>query len=476
MLSGRNALQNINLTLQKLHRQVDESGQQIQQASDNLLHLRQQQAGRYRELARIRLDNIISGEVVAGLETADQRVRQLLQQRNDVLSDLSSQLEKVHREQQRVEQQREVQSDKVAAAAGALDDQETASRERLQQDQTYRKQLEAAETAERIASQAEEKTQEAQRSREEKGEPYESDPLFSYLWSRNYGTPGYSANPLIRYLDKWVARLCDYHAARPNYARLQEIPVRLKEHAVHQRTAADQELEMLTELEQKAAAEDGIPALEQAYEDAEKRLEEIDQEIQQLEQQGMALMQQKAGYAAGDDEHFREAVETLAASLEKENMDTLYRYARLTATAEDDLLVSELPLAEQRLQQIQQGLQANRLSHDEHLSRLADLEQLRRNFKSQRYDDIHSGFGNGATLMLMLNQFLQGLADSGALWDTIRREQQYRPTRSNSPFGNRGFGRRSSNLRFPRGGGGLGGGLGGGGLGGGGGFRTGGGF
>ncbi len=479
MLSGRNALQSINLTLRQLHQQVDESDRQIQLASDSLLSLQQQQTQNYRQLAKIRLDNIISGEVAAGFETADLRVRELLEQRNDALSELSARLEKARSGQQQLEQQRETQSDRVAAAATALDDQETTTRRRLQLDSTYSSQQQDAEEADRIAGQADEKTQEAQHNREEKGEPYESDPLFSYLWKRGYGTSSYSANPLTRFLDKWIARLCKYHAARPNYARLLEIPARLKEHAEHQRAAADKEFAALEELEQNAAEKDGIPVLHQAHQEAEQQLDEIDDAISQHEEKIMQLMQQKANYATGDDARFKEAIDTLAASLKRENMDTLYRYARLTTTAEDDLLVSELPAAEQRLGEIQQSLRENKRAHDKHLSRLADLEQVRRNFKNQRFDDIHSVFGNGAALTLMLNQFLQGLANSGDLWKTIRREQRYRPTSSNSPFGNRSIGRRTSTWRFPfPGGGGSwgGGGLGGGGLGGGGGFRTGGGF
>jgi chromosome segregation ATPase len=482
MLSGRNALQSINLTLQQLHRQVDESDNQIQLASDSLLSLQQQQTHNYRQLAKIRLDNIISGEVVAGLETADLRVRELLQQRSDALSALSSRLEEARSDQQQLEQQREAQGDRVAAAATALDEQETTTRRHLQLDPAYSSQQQDAENADRVSSQAEEKMQEAQRNREEKGEPYESDPLFFYLWSRGYGTAAYSANPLTRFLDKWVAKLCKYHAARPNYARLLEIPARLKEHADRQRAAADKQFEALEKLEQNAAAEDGIPALRQAHQEAEQQLDEIDDAIRQHEEKIMQLMQQKANYATGDDARFKEAIDTLAASLKRENMDTLYRYARLTTTAEDDLLVSELPVAEQRLGEIQQSLRENKRAHDKHLSRLADLEQVRRNFKNQRFDDIHSVFGNGATLTLMLNQFLQGLANSGDLWDVIRREQQYRPVSSDSPFGNRSIGRSTGAWRFPFPGGGSGGspwgggGSGGGGLGGGGGFHTGGGF
>lgn len=479
MLSGRDALQNINLTLQQLHQQINESDGQIQQLSDTLLKLQQQQAKRYQDLARIRLDNIISGEVVAGMETADRRVGELLQLRAGALSDLSAQFDRKRNEQEQKERQREAQSDELAAAARALDDQEATTRRHLHEDHGYRSQLEQAETAERIASHAEEKMRDAQQNREQKGAPYETDPLFSYLWGRGYGTSKYSANALIRFFDKWVAGLCKYHEARPNYARLLEIPIRLQEHAVRQRTVADKELQALRVLEERAAEKEGMPALRQAYEQADNRLDEIDEEINRLEMRLMALMQQKASYSSGSDTHFRQAVDTLAASLKREDMDTLYRYARLTTTAEDDLLVSELPAAEQRSKQIRQTLLDYKGNHQKYLSRLAELEKVRRNFKSERFDDIQSGFGNGAILSMVLNQFLQGLADSAELWGTIRREQQSRPKSSRFPRGNRGSSRRTGTWRFPFPGGGSGGSSGGRrgrGRGGGGGFRTGGGF
>ena len=479
MLSGRNALQNINSTLQQLLQQINESDGQIQQVSESLLRLQRQQAQRYQDLARIRLDSIISGDVAAGMETAGRRVRELLQLRADAVSRLSAQLDENRNELEQKEHQREIQGERVAAAAQALDDQEAATREHLYEDKAYRNQLEQAEAADRVAIQAEEKMQDAQKDREQKGKSYENDPLFSYLWERGYGTDSYAAAPLIRVLDKWVAGLCNYHAARPNYARLLEIPRRLQEHAARQRAIADRELQALEGLEQRAAEEDGIPALRQKYDESGKRMEEIDNEIDQLEKALMQLMQKKAGYSSGNDVRFRQAVDTLAASLKEEDMETLYNYARLTTTAEDDLLISELPAAEQRRKQIQQNLLEYKRKHEKYLSRLAELEQVRRNFKKERFDDIRSGFGDGATLTLVLNQFLQGLADAGDLWNTIRREQQYRPGSPRTPTRKRSANRRTGTWRFPfpgGAGGGPWGSRGGRSRGGGGGFRTGGGF
>ena len=84
-----------------------------------------------------------------------------------------------------------------------------------------------------------EKTYQAKADQQEKGAPYRADPLFTYLWDCKYGTSAYKANPLTRFLDNWVARLCDFQSARKNYWMLQEIPERLDEHAKALRSKAD---------------------------------------------------------------------------------------------------------------------------------------------------------------------------------------------------------------------------------------------
>jgi hypothetical protein len=78
---------------------------------------------------------------------------------------------------------------------------------------------------------AEEKAARAEADRDEKRRPYESDPLFMYLWRRGFGTRDYEASNLVRHFDRKVAHLIGYEAARVNYAMLLELPERLREHA-----------------------------------------------------------------------------------------------------------------------------------------------------------------------------------------------------------------------------------------------------
>ncbi|MBA3518387.1 MAG: hypothetical protein H0T75_12260 [Rhizobiales bacterium] len=85
-------------------------------------------------------------------------------------------------------------------------------------------------SAEMLAA-AERKAAQAECDLEEKRKPYEADPLFMYLWTRAFGTPRYRAVPLVRSIDRKVARHIGFDEARRNYAVLIELPVRLREHA-----------------------------------------------------------------------------------------------------------------------------------------------------------------------------------------------------------------------------------------------------
>lgn len=95
------------------------------------------------------------------------------------------------------------------------------------------------DTAERaaMAARADAQAEEAERERAEKRGAYEADPLFLYLWRRGYGTSAYQGRGFVRRMDRWVARLIDFEAARANYHVLTTLPDRLRAHAARLRDA-----------------------------------------------------------------------------------------------------------------------------------------------------------------------------------------------------------------------------------------------
>jgi hypothetical protein len=479
MWSGRETLGSIDQALHQVRGQAQALDTEIQRASTKLVELRRAEAECYTQLAKLRLGQLVTGEIIAGFAAADRRVGELLTQREQTLQALQRQLEELQARQRQLESDRESQCRQVAAASEHLDRAEAATQKRLQDDRTYQEELQKAHTADAIAKQAEAKTELSEKDRVEKGRPYEGDPLFMYLWKRNYGTADYSANAVVRFFDSCVAKLCHYQDARPNYAMLLAIPTRLREHASQRRAAADQEFEALTALERATAEADGIPALRKGVEEAGHKTDAIDDRIQEVAQQMRQLMQTKASYAAGEDELFRQASSSLVGQFEREGIMSLRRQAEATRTAADDSIVQELAENDQQQVATEETLARHKQLYTRYIDRLQQLEEVRHRFKRERYDDVHSTFTDTALLSVILQEFLRGVASGDDLWGTLRRHQRRRRIESDPNFGSGGFGRSDGMWPFPTPGSGDYGGGGrsgaGGGIGGGG-FRTGGGF
>jgi hypothetical protein len=100
-----------------------------------------------------------------------------------------------------------------------------------------------------------------------------------YLWRRGFGTSAYRAGGLTRWLDTKVARHIGFEGARANYAPLQELPERLREHADLVTGEADAALAALAALDEAGRREDGIPALVDARDRAAQALAQVDAQL-----------------------------------------------------------------------------------------------------------------------------------------------------------------------------------------------------
>lgn len=164
----------------------------------------------------------------------------------------------------------------------ALDIAEAATQARLDADADYLAQERRTREAERIARHAEDKALHSEQKKDDKGQSYRDDPLFMYLWGRHYGTPQYQAWPVARWLDSKIARLIGFEDARANYSRLQEIPLRLREHAEQKKRDAEAAFAVLRELDEDARKQDGVIALEEIRDKEQTALEAIDARIEEV--------------------------------------------------------------------------------------------------------------------------------------------------------------------------------------------------
>jgi len=470
--SGTQALGSIDDALQSARSQAKSVEQSIELTTQRLLGLEREEIEHFRELARIRVGLLASREILTHLDESEQTTVRMLDERIQAQAKLAQQLRESETRQQSLEEKRDQQSQRVDRAETALDQAEAVTQQRLQTDADYQRQLQVAQQADRVAIHAQEKTGLALHDRREKGEPYDNDALFSYLWKRRYGTSEYRANPLTRYLDDWVARLCRYGDARANYAMLTEIPQRLQEHSEKARSRADIEFEKLEQMELTAAKADGIAVHQQALTDTRDALAELDDLLAQQNEQHQALLLRNDGFASGEDSYFSRATEYLASELRRDDIKVLHRDALLTPTPEDDVVIDRILRLRSDKRNIEDNLKRHRAMLKSQRERMNELESLRLEFKRQRYDSSSSVFTDGTLVGMVLNEFLKGMLSRDGLWREIGRQHRRRPSHSNPDFGTGGFSRRRSTWGSGRSWGGGGGGF----SGGGGGFKTGGGF
>jgi hypothetical protein len=320
-----------------------------------------------------------------------------------------------------------------------------------------------------MADLAQDKAKEAHADRADKGKPYEVDPLFSYLWASGYGTSRYRAGPLTRLLDGWVARVGDFEPLRRNYFMLSELPTRFDEHAQRMRVAADEDVAALRTLERQAAEAAGVPERERTLAAAEEALASIDQKIEGREAELDALVEKRASFASGEDDLSRRCTELLSDALRRERMQTLRERAnRTTDNTDDDRAVDELTVIRTETPRLEDEVARYRNLHETHRERAAKLEEVRKRFKSHRYDAVSSEFVNSALIATLLTQLLAGSLGVPDIWDALTKQQRNRHLGADPHFGSGRFPRGPSPWRMPGGGGGF--------PKGGGGFRTGGGF
>jgi hypothetical protein len=444
MISGREALGVIQRTIAEEKARSLELEARLDASSQAALQIDQRRAQLLRALARWRVDVLADGATrgaVERLDAADRRVLATLERRAAAVAALERSAAALAARQSERAAERERRADLAERASEVVDEAEAATQARLASDPTYVRVRDDARAAERVAIHADEKASTAEEELAAKGRAYEADPLFAYLWRRRYGTPAYRAWPLTRWLDGKVARLIGYERARRNYQRLQELPLRLREHAERVGTEADEALASLASLDAAARERDGIPALEAARERATAAVDEVEVEIARGEEELGAIRDQLDRSARGEDPDYLEAVGALAAELDGVALQTLRQQAVATPFPEDDAIVARLLELERERVAAAATLAELREAAVRHRARTTDLERVRIDFTRRRYDQPDTAFPDAAMIATLLAQLLNGAMTRDALWRVLEQQRRAAPARTDPTFGSGGFGR-----------------------------------
>jgi len=450
-LSGPEAMKSLDDAIRDIRGEEDDISKRLARSAERIGKMHETETALFVQLAGIRLDPAHRDEIAGRLTRAEEQARAVLDAHAQQIAGLDDELAALDAKiagHARTRRDRLAEVDTHQAELKALAGKISAT---IEKDPDYVAQRKAAEDLREVAAQSMSKTEQAEADRDQKGKPYRDDVLFMYLWEAGYGTKTYNANNLIRWLDSIIARMVGYQHARPNFAMLNEIPLRLKEHADRQAEAAQKAEAALDAKEAEAIDKAGGKPVREALAAAQAAIEKIDAEMVALEDERDEKANLHRQLAEGHDPKVAEVNRSLATSLQSQDIAVLLSDAKRTATGEDDAIIAKIGETRSRIAEEEED-------NAEDKARLKVLATRRRElefeFKKSRFDDPRSVFREDNLAGDLLGEFLRGAITAATYWGAWQQSQRWRPgtTDWGGGFGlpNSGRSRRSSGgFSFP---------------------------
>ena len=424
-ISGPQALNSLEEALRDIRREEDEISKRLARSAEIISKFRENEAELLRQLALVRLDPAAQAQLATTISQAEAKAREMIKRHAGELTATEDALKQLDAGIASLTQERADKLKDVDARQAELKSLSARIASAIAKDPDYAGKRQQASDLQAIAAESLRKTQQAEADREQKGRPYRDDVLFMYLWNRGYGTRNYQANNLFRWLDGKVAALIGFNAARPNFAMLNELPLRLREHADRQAANAAAAEKAVDDLENRAIDAAGGQPVREAIEAAQAAIAAIDAKIVAAEDERDESAKAMRNLAQGSDPALEAALSAFAESLGREDIKTLLAEARRTATAQDDALIAQIDDLRMRVREED----AETADQKDRLKTLAtrrrELEDISYEFKKQRFDDPRSTFREDKLVGDLLNDFLRGGIAAATYWDLWRRSQNW---------------------------------------------------
>jgi hypothetical protein len=437
MFTGRDALLSVEHAISRVRADEGRLDAALRSAIEDAARLRREEAEGFRALARVRLDALMRDQVIGALDATEQRALAMIENHRRELEGLARRRDEAQAALDKVEAVKHDRDQDLASALDALDQQRHRTADRVRTDPAWSASKAALEAAENIATNADQKASFAEADLGAKRKPYEDDPLFMYLWRKRHGQSTDTSGRLVRFFDRKVARLVGYRDARANYAMLQEIPIRLREHAKNKQDEVEAAKERVAEMERQALVADGIEPLEArvaaghaAVKAAADAVVKVTAELRQIEAERAKVV------GAGDEAAYGQAVELLAQALAREDLRELYQEAVATATRTDDQAISSISAARAALAKTDGEVTQIRAEIREMARRRTELEGARDRARSGGYDDPRGTFGSGPEIIgEVIAGILRGVLRGRDLDRVFRNSYRYPAPRTDYDFG-----------------------------------------
>jgi hypothetical protein len=423
MISGLQVLNTIDQTVLQAKRDADVIDREVGDLTEHLVRLRAEQGRAYRELAKLRLQEITSGTLVGSLTSAEEQARALLTRRSAEVKAIDERLVRIDRDRMSIDAQRMPIIATCEQLREELDNAERQARKAFTATEPYQKQLAATAEADRVARYSEQKAELAEKDRVEKGKPYEADELFMYLWNRGHDTPDGVASGLARMFDRRVGRLIEYDKARADYVMLQEIPRRLAEYAARMRAEAEAEASKLEQLVTAELEKGALGEQRSKLALAQKQLDALEEKVEAVEQQRTEVLAQRAKLTGGEDAPTRQAIDLIEAAIRQKDLAILREEAGRTPRKEDDALVAQIEAVEQEIARVGKALASRKSIQRAQQTRMSNIDSVRREYRQRGYGADAWSFRDGSLVSLMLMELLRGSMSRDGFWDSMQRHR-----------------------------------------------------
>ena len=417
--SGHKVLWDMDNTAERIRSDIRDLNYKISDTEKKLDSLQREEAETYLALAEVRMELLEDPKVKTQLSQAEKAATDAISARQDTRTSLNEELSENQEKQKQLETQRNEIVTEIEDDFVKVKDAEKAVEIKLENDKTYLKFFEDIKKIENRILRVEQKILLAREDYQNKSKPYYADPLFLYLKQRQYGTSAYSALPLFRVADDWVANVANYETARRDFAALHSIPGKLVQH----KQMLEKNIESI-EQEKKAHKQeqlkkDGVDKIQQEYLQNQKRLDEIDLKLEDLEKEHARILQKKTEYAGQVDDYYAQAMSTLQNLYKTKSLTNLKRFAAMTATPDDDSLVKHLFKTEESIENYNKKLSSYKYSLEQENNKLKKLQDARKTFKEKRYDVRKSDFEDSKMFKTLLGEFLVGLLSNRSFWRSV---------------------------------------------------------
>jgi hypothetical protein len=424
LVSSRDALSEVENAIAGVRSNENRLAAVLASAAGEAERQRRQLADSFRGLALIRLDALVRNEIVGDLDAAERRALDLLRVHKSKLDQLLIRHGGAQSTVVSAEADHRAKTAAVEAAGVPIKALQHDIEQKMASDPAWTAQKARVSDTTNIARAAEDKAKQSEADLGAKRKPYEADPLFMYLWKRKFATADYKAGNFARTIDRWVARLVGYDTARPNYALLNEIPLRLREHATELVKRVADEDHKLEEIERAALVSAGILPLETKLATAQADLKAATEALAKAQTALAALDQERTKLLdEGDRRAHDEALAVLSQAIASEDLQTMYREARTTRTTDDDRLVQQIELAQNAIAKAETEVAKIRDETREIARRRSELEGVRDKVRASNYDGPWGQFqlDRNDALGDLIGGIVRGAIQGAVLWDVFNR-------------------------------------------------------